>query len=196
MKIGIMGASFDPPHKAHIAIASAAFEALDLDKIIFVPAFSAPLKQNPHHAPFEARLHMLELALENFPHPYEISQFEKEKGGVSYSIDTAAEISRKNPEAELYWIIGTDQLLQLHKWKDIETLGKIVSFAVFSRPGFAFNIPETLPSNMRISEIPFAPMGISSSQIRSSFKYPQMRLDLTDAKVLNYIKENKLYNHV
>ena len=194
MKIGILGASFDPPHRAHIVVAAAAFDALGLDKIIFVPAFSAPLKSVPHSVSFGDRLAMLKLALMDFPHPFEISETEKARGNVSYSIDTAKEIAQSNPTAELFWIIGADQLQQLHKWRDPEGLAKILSFAVFPRPEYPFEVPESLPQNLRIVKVPFAEMTVSSSQIRNALKNGQMCLDLLDTKVLNYIREKKLYS--
>ena len=195
MRIGIFGASFDPPHKAHIALAAAAYEALKLDSIVFVPAFSAPLKSAPHAAAFEDRLAMLQLALADFPHAFEISQTEKMRGGLSYSIDTAKEIAQANPAADIFWIIGADQLQQLHKWRDTEALAQLLTFAVFARAGLPLETSAELPQSLRIVKIPFDEINISSSQIRNELKNGQMCLDLPNAKVLDYIKASNLYNY-
>ncbi len=195
MKIGILGASFDPPHKAHFAIASAAVEFLGLDKILFIPAFVSPLKKQNHEASFEDRFAMLGLALSEFKYEFEISDLEKSRGGLSYSVDTAKALHKQYPLAELFWLIGTDQLVQLDKWKDIDELSKLVKFACFKRPNYEFKIPETLKKQTQILNIPFAQIDLSSSDLREAFRKSENCLDLIDAKVINYIKENKLYNN-
>lgn len=195
MKIGVMGASFDPPHKAHIAIAAAAADFLRLDSVIFVPAFCAPLKDHAHFANFEDRCKMLELALEGFAYPYEISRIEAQRGGLSYSVDTAAEIKKNNPQAELFWILGSDQVRQLHKWKDIKKLSEIVSFVCFKRTNYPFEKNEELPLSVKILQSPFEAQDVSSSKIRAELKNPQKHLDLMGAKVLDYIRKNNIYKY-
>ena len=191
-KIGIMGGSFDPPHKAHLQIAEAALDFLKLDRIVFVPAFAAPLKPLPHSASFADRLAMLKLALKKFRKKWEICEIERERGGVSYSVDTAEFLAEKNPGARMFWIIGTDQLACLHKWREIERLSKIVEFAVLQRGGAAAE-NENVAGFAKIARVPFEPADISSTQIRQMAKNGENVADFVDADVLNYIKENNLY---
>lgn len=193
-KIGIMGGSFDPPHKTHIAAAERAREFLDLDEIFFVPAYSAPLKASPHEAPFEHRLKMLEIALKNFPGKYRIFDVEFKRGGASYSVDTARFFADMFKGGEFFWIIGADQLLQLDKWREIESLSKIVKFACLKRAGFNFAPPDGLPKSVRILEVPFAETPDSSTSARLTIKNGAKNLDFIDEGVLNYIRENKLYS--
>ena len=195
MKIGIMGASFDPPHRAHLAVAEAARAFLGLDRVVFVPAFSAPLKARAHAAGFEDRLAMLRLALLKFPAPHEISTLERDRGGTSYSVDTARALAAANPGAELFWIIGADQLLQLHKWREVRELSGIVTFAALGRPGYPFGVPPEAAGFARVVRIPSEEEDVSSTKIRASLENMELPLDLVDAEVLNYIRENKLYNH-
>ena len=192
LKIGIMGGSFDPPHKAHLEIANAACEALGLYEIFFIPAFTAPLKPNPHIASFDDRLEMLKIALKKFGKKYRILEIEKERGGISYSVDTVKLLRGKIKDAQFFWIIGTDQLLSLHKWHNIEELAKLASFAVAKRGNEKME-NHNLPHYAKIEVVPFEPMEVSSTEIRENLKKGNFENDFVDENVLNYIKEKKLY---
>lgn len=192
LKIGIMGGSFDPPHKAHLEIANAACEALGLDEIFFIPAFSAPLKPNPHIASFDDRLEMLKISLKKFGKKYRILEIEKERGGISYSVDTVKFLIEKIKDAQFFWIIGTDQLLSLHKWHNIEELARLASFAVAKRGNEKIE-NHNLPNYAKIEVVPFEPMEVSSTEIRENLKKGNFENDFVDENVLNYIKEKKLY---
>ncbi len=192
LKIGIMGGSFDPPHKAHLEIANAACEALGLYEIFFIPAFTAPLKPNPHIASFDDRLEMLKIALKKFGKKYRILEIEKERGGISYSVDTVKLLREKIKDARFFWIIGTDQLLSLHKWHNIEELAKLASFAVAKRGNEKME-NHNLPNYAKIEVVPFEPMEVSSTEIRENLKKGNFENDFVDENVLNYIKEKKLY---
>lgn len=192
LKIGIMGGSFDPPHKAHLEIANAACEALGLDEIFFIPAFSAPLKPNPHIASFDDRLEMLKISLKKFGKKYRILEIEKERGGISYSVDTVKLLREKIKDARFFWIIGTDQLLSLHKWHNIEELATLASFAVAKRGNEKME-NHNLPNYAKIEVVPFEPMEVSSTEIRENLKKGNFENDFVDENVLNYIKEKKLY---
>lgn len=192
LKIGIMGGSFDPPHKAHLEIANAACEALGLYEIFFIPAFTAPLKPNPHIASFDDRLEMLKIALKKFGKKYRILEIEKERGGISYSVDTVKLLREKIKDARFFWIIGTDQLLSLHKWHNIEELATLASFAVAKRGNEKME-NHNLPNYAKIEVVPFEPMEVSSTEIRENLKKGNFENDFVDENVLNYIKEKKLY---
>lgn len=187
-----MGGSFDPPHKAHLEIANVAYEYLGLDEIFFIPAFSAPLKPNPHIASFEDRLEMLKIALKKFCKNFRILEIEKERGGISYSIDTIKFLKDEFNEAQFFWIIGSDQFLSLHKWHKIDELANLVTFVVAKR-GDGVDVNPELPENVNLKFIPFAPMEISSTYIRKSLKEENFKNDFIDENVLNYIKENRIY---
>ncbi|WP_033161161.1 nicotinate-nucleotide adenylyltransferase [[Mycoplasma] collis] len=129
-KIAIFGGSFNPIHNAHIKIAEYAIKHLKLDKLIFVPTFKSPDKvkdkiAEPHH-----RVKMIELVL--LPKS-EISLFEINRKGISYTIDTIKYFSEKFKDAQLYFLIGSDNLTTLHKWEEIETISKLAKIVVFKR---------------------------------------------------------------
>src|SRR5271156_5618117 len=95
-----------------------AYEQYSLDRLILVPAAQAPLKPNDVSSSAEDRLAMLRAAVE-WDRRFEISDYELKKGGISYTIDSVRHFRELYPQDELYWIVGGDQLPQLHLWKDI-----------------------------------------------------------------------------
>jgi nicotinate-nucleotide adenylyltransferase len=112
MKIGIYGGAFNPIHKGHIKIAKHVIEFLALDKLIFVPSFKGPFKKNIELVSGEDRINMIELVLED---KMEVSPFEINRKGVSYTIDTIKYFKNKYKEDELFLIIGSDNLAKLNK---------------------------------------------------------------------------------
>lgn len=132
MKIGIYGGAFNPVHKGHIKIAKYAIDLLNLDKIIFVPSFKGPFKKDVELVPGKDRIHMLELVLED---KMEVSPFEVNRKGVSYTIETVKYFKNKYKNDELFLIIGSDNLTKLNKWKDIDEIAKLVKIAIFKRGG-------------------------------------------------------------
>ena len=132
-RIGVLGGSFDPVHNAHIALAEAAYRQLGLDEIIFMPARQAALKPSDACASPEQRAKMLEIALESADFPHSISDIETRRRGISYSIDTVRELLALRPDSEIFWIIGSDHLPKLSKWKDIAEFCKLAKFACARR---------------------------------------------------------------
>ena len=121
-RIGILGGSFDPVHNGHIALAEECLHQLKLDKVVFVPAHTSPFKRESGAASCEDRLQMLRLALKK-EEGLELSTYEIDKGGVSYSVETVSHFRKTyGDEAELFFISGADSSKDLSEWKDIEKL--------------------------------------------------------------------------
>lgn len=193
MKVCIFGGTFDPPHIGHLIIAEAIKESENIDRMIFVPAFLPPHKEATEFSSVEDRLKMLKLSLietDNF----ELSNIEIKRGGVSYSIETIREIKEEFEltREEIYFLIGSDSLIEFHNWKNPEKILRESQVIVALRPGFR---PSKI-SQEYLSKIWFSnvlQVEISSSQIRQrvhsglSIKY--LVLD----SVLEYIKEKELY---
>src|SRR5262245_58651421 len=108
MKLGILGGSFNPVHFGHLAMAEAARRAHGLDRVLLVPAAQPPHKREDL-APAEDRLAMVRLAVEG-REGLEASGLELERPGPSFTVDTLAELRRRLPAAELYFIIGADSI--------------------------------------------------------------------------------------
>lgn len=112
MKIGIYGGSFNPIHNGHIKVAETAMKDMNLDKLFFVPAFKSPFKSKVKYAPIEDRIEMINIVK---PENTEVSLFEANRKGVSYTIDTVRHFKLKYPDAELFLIIGSDNVYKLNK---------------------------------------------------------------------------------
>ncbi len=190
--VGILGGSFDPPHKAHIELAKAAFAQCGLNRLLFVPARQAALKTNVACATGRQRAEMLRICAEKLDFDWRIEPFELSREGVSYSIDTARYLAEKYPNADLVWIIGSDHIGKLSAWRDIESLCKIVRFACAGRPRCPLK-DGSLPKNARIDFLDFAPMDVSSTSIRADIAAGNDTRAALDSDVISYIKTNKLY---
>ncbi|MDP6348615.1 MAG: nicotinate (nicotinamide) nucleotide adenylyltransferase [Chloroflexota bacterium] len=131
--IGILGGSFDPIHRGHLAIAADVAEAYALARVLFVPARRSPLRGAPAVAA-EERLRMCELATAYNPR-FEVSGLELERPPPSYTRDTIAEVRNRYPERELTIIVGADLAEELEEWRAIEELLNEVRMVVVERPG-------------------------------------------------------------
>ncbi len=131
-KIGIYGGTFDPIHHGHLILGRQACEELHLDQLIFVPAALSPFKKEPAQADGELRLQMVRAAIAG-QKDFLVDDCELNRPTPSYSIDTVLHIREREPDAELFWLIGADNVDGLDKWHRIDTLKKLVRFVVLDR---------------------------------------------------------------
>lgn len=133
MKTCLFGGSFDPIHMGHITIAQAAQQQCTLDEVVFLPAACSPFKQGKTtFFSDEQRLHMLRLATEDFPWAT-VSELDLQLPPPSWSWRIAEHWHRQHPYAELYWLMGTDQWEQLHRWARFDYLCELLHFVVYHR---------------------------------------------------------------
>jgi nicotinate-nucleotide adenylyltransferase len=191
VKIGFLGGSFDPVHFGHLLAAQDAFEQHHLDRLVLVPAAQAPLKPNEVQSSSEDRLAMLRAAVE-WDHRFEVSDFELRRGGVSYTIDSARHFRALYPYDDLYWVIGGDQLPNLHLWKDITELVRLLEFIFLERPGFPVREHPAIPG-LRLHRCDGHLVAISSTELRDRCRR-NLSLDyFVPHKAIVYIKEHSLY---
>jgi len=187
--IGIFGGSFDPIHIGHLVTTRFVYEQRNLEKIIFIPCNSSPLKPstelvNPGH-----RLKMLKLALEPFPF-FEVSDYEILKGEISYTIDTLLELKKTYERIEL--IIGYDNLLIFDKWHEPDKILDIAKLIVMKRKTDIDS--EVLHKYMNLAYIIDTPsIEISATDVRNRVQNGRSIDYLVPKKVKEYIQENKLY---
>ncbi len=187
MKIGILGGTFNPIHIGHLILAEEAREKLGLDRIIFVPAYLPPHKDNADIAEVRHRYQMLNLAIKKNNY-FSVSDIEIKRDGRSYTIDTIKEFKRAYPDDDLYFIIGSDLLKYLDEWKDLSEIIKMVKFIVATRPGYPL---EKIPNY--IATIPIRAVDISGFEIRKAIKEDKSFRYLVPEVVYKYIFKNKLY---
>ena len=187
MRIGMLGGTFNPIHIGHLILAEELREKLKLDKIIFVPAYLPPHKDNSDIAPAKTRYGMIKLAIKTNRY-FSVSDTEIKRDGRSYTIDTIKEFKNIYPKDELYFIIGSDLLKYLDAWKDLDEIIKMVRFIVATRPGYPL---EKIPSH--ISTLPIRAVDISGFEIRKAIRENKSFRYLVPEAVFKYIVKNKLY---
>ncbi len=187
-RIGVLGGSFDPVHLGHLTIARDARERMGLDRVVFMPAAHAPLKEREPGLAAPLRVELLRAALASEP-GMEVSTLELERGGTSYTIDTARALRRLHPEAELFWIIGADQAARLADWREIGALAELVEFIVLDRPG----VPAPTAGPARLHRLEGHRIEISSSEIRRRILLGLPARHFLPAPVADRIEKDELY---
>lgn len=197
-KIGIIGGTFNPIHLAHIYIAYEAKCQLNLDKVIFMPAGSPPHKKNEDILDAPLRYEMVQEAIKSYE-DFEISNYEIEKEGFSYTYETLEHL--KSKDNKLYFITGADCLMNIEKWKNPDRIFRVSNLVVFNRPGYdkeLLNIQKDeieKKYNTSINFLDIMDLEISSSMIRARIKQGK-RIDFFISKgVLDFIRENNIYNY-
>jgi len=188
-RIGLFGGSFDPVHLGHLLVAQAAVEELSLTRLYFIPAAQSPFKPDNRPAPGAERLRLLRLALAGKA-TCEVDDQEIERGGISYTVDTLRDYTRRFPEAELFYLIGADNVAHLPKWRDAAELARHAEFIAIPRPGQS---AVSFPPPFRGRMLKGFPFGVSSSQIRERIKAGLLIDHLVSPPVAEAIHNNRLY---
>lgn len=196
-KLGIFGGSFNPVHNGHIYLLKSLKEKLGLSKVLVMPSSVPPHKDILEKVPDGKRIDMLKKALAGIE-DVEISLFEIENGGKSYTYFTLEEMKRLYPESEIYFLVGSDMFLSLDSWFNYP---KIMDMAVFCA------VPREKEDRARLKEkqkyfsllgyrtevLDIEPLDISSSLIREKIKSGEKLDGLLPKSVEEYIRDNKLY---
>ncbi|MBL8116009.1 MAG: nicotinate-nucleotide adenylyltransferase [Anaerolineae bacterium] len=195
-RIGILGGTFDPPHVGHLILAEYAADALDLTRVLFVPAADPPHKREEHKTPVEQRIRMLQLAVDGNPR-FSISRVDADRPGPHYSVDMIRLIQAENPGDELYFLMGGDSLNNLPQWYQPDVLIKLCKLAVMARAG-STTLPDmhttVLPELAERLIILDTPMiEISSTQITERLALGKSVRYLVPDSVLAYIQSCHLY---
>ena len=192
MKICLFGGTFDPPHIGHLLIAQTVCEAENFDKILFIPAYTPPHKNNI--TPVKHRIEMVKLAISDNPN-FEYSDADIVRKGVSYTIDTILDIKQKSgfKNDEVYYLIGSDSLIGLKNWKDSKKILKECNVIVAIRPGFRpSDIPHWILQEVHFANIPR--FELSSTKIRSRWVKDLTIRYMVTLPIWEYINKNNLYN--
>lgn len=199
-KTGILGGAFNPVHNGHIHLAKEAISQLKLRRLLVIPTYESPHKATKL-LPFEERAEMCRLAFwgigEGYSHgncAVEISDIERELGGVSYTINTIRELNKRYPDERFYLIIGGDMLFSFTKWYKYESILKESTVCAAARGGDNFaDMLEYANEVGRIKVMPTEVVDISSTEVRERLKNGESVSELIPESVGEYIIENKLY---
>jgi len=188
-----MGGSFDPPHFGHFELAKKALEELDLKRLILLPTGRPPHKNRGGLSAPLHRLAMTQLLKERQP-AFEIDLYDFNKNKACYTYETVLHFSQELglKKQELFFIIGADSLQEFSGWLKPELIIKHCTLACAPRPGVLFSEEELkeLPKHRQLS---MEALDISSTTIRKAVSENRSLEELTFASVIEYIRENDLY---
>jgi nicotinate-nucleotide adenylyltransferase len=215
-KLGILGGTFNPIHIGHLVAAEEVRDRLQLDRVLFIPAYAPPHKDDENIPSAKERMEMVDLAVSGNTF-FEPSDIEMKRGGMSYSIETIEELRRIYPGSKLCFIIGLDAFLEIQTWHRWKELMALCDFAVMSRRGrnfsdlrlldFMANAADVLrgldkgsltqanvqhgAATVHLVTIPL--LDISSTDIRTRVKQGSSIKYLLPEPVEHYIIKKKLY---
>ena len=186
MRLAILGGTFDPIHKAHLAVALEAASHCLLDKVLFVPAAHPPHKSGVTYAAYEHRVRMTERACAGDGR-FEVSRLEQNTS--SYSIDTITKVrAQLGPGDSLLFLIGADAFAEIRTWRRWREVVSAVKFIVATRPGHGYDVPE----GAAIERLETVDLPYSSSAIRRALAAGERPREVPEP-VLTYIYEHHLY---
>lgn len=197
MRIGIYGGSFDPVHNGHINAARNFMEELSLDKIIIVPAYCSPFKKGLAVTPSQHRLNMCNIAFGN-TEGFEVSDVEILREDEGYMSDTVAQIREQYPDAELFLLLGSDQLLIFQKWHAWSKITDEATVAAAARTWDDDAAMEAAAAVLRSygAEVIIVPIDVkelSSSDVREAVRRGDDISAMVPPGVAEYIWDNYLY---
>jgi len=199
MNIGLMGGTFDPVHNGHLIIAEEVRTQLNLAEVLFVPAGQPWLKANSPITDAEHRIQMVRLAIAAKPY-FKLSTMEIERPGPSYTVDTIAELQGQlGVRDELFFILGWENLTELHQWHEPSRLIKMCCLVAVPRVGYPapdLNSLEADIPGLSHSVIPLdtPKIDISASAIRNRVAQGLSIAHLVPEPVERYIRQHRLYS--
>lgn len=204
--IGIYGGTFDPVHYGHLRTALEVKEIFALDEIRLIPC-SQPAHRAAPLTNAEMRFQMLTLAVDGQAGML-IDRRELDREGYSYMVDTLKSLTIENPDQSLLLFIGTDAFKGLAAWHQWQCLFDYAHIVVMTRPGYKHEeLAEFLLSKVTENRAdlerekagylffqPVTQLDISATVIRDKLKSGMNPSFLLPDKVIDYIKQNKLYH--
>ena len=194
MKLCVFQGTFNPIHKAHLAMANFVRDNMEFDMILFVPAYKPPHKEFDDDLA-NHRFEMVKLAIDGEP-AFNISNIEYQNSRFSYTYLTLLELTKRyRIEGKINFIIGSDAFFNLEGWYEAEKLKALAEFLVFPRDK---EIDKKRFLNMQKRGYKFKLLNmefidISYSTLRERIKQSKPVDKLIQPKVLEYIRENELY---
>ncbi|HVW76562.1 MAG TPA: nicotinate (nicotinamide) nucleotide adenylyltransferase [Alloacidobacterium sp.] len=221
MRIAFFGGTFDPPHLGHLAIGRAAADRLSLDRVLFAPVGSQPLKQDASTASFADRVAMVKLAIrEDARFAFSEIDAPRADGKANYTVDTISQLkSELGAQDHLFCLVGADSFQSLPHWYRAAELLFACDFIVAGRPGFSLEQAEYILSplacafaeparragvdsiylrnhagqNTTLYLLPDLHEDISATAVRAALAGPAPNYEALPMPVAEYIRRHHLY---
>jgi len=196
--IGLFGGSFDPIHNGHIYLARQARDTVPLDRVLLIPAHVPPHKTDCKLSDSRHRIKMINLSIENISW-IKTDESEINRGGISYTVDTVSAAAAAHPDSMIYFIIGSDSLIELFTWRNIKKIAQLVTFIVLARDDK--KLPDSIPQldaildevKLRKVVLNIPPHPVSSTMIRNLIRQGKSVANYTPQGVAEYIDRHNLY---
>lgn len=193
-RIGVFGGTFDPLHVGHLVAAQEVMEAMELDRVLLVPAAHPPHKGSKGLTPGAERVRMVREAVADDTR-FDVCDLEVKRGGVSWTVDTLRELRRTHGDDRLYLVLGADQWHTFGTWRDPEEVARLATVVVMTREGVGASkdmglgvAPLPPPAEVAVPRI-----DISSTDIRRRVREGRSIRYLVPEAVRRIIKAEKLY---
>lgn len=199
-ELGIYGGTFNPPHNGHVSAAYKFYDILHLDKLIIMPTFIPPHKSSECDDSPESRIEMCRIAFEDTARNIEVSDYEIQRKGLSYTYLTLQHFANQN--THLTFLVGTDMFLTLDSWKSPEIIFSLARIALIRRERRTYVTDVEVSSKIReyvrnygadIVEITSMPVEVRSTDVRETFRAGTTSGSALPQGVRDYIIENNLY---
>lgn len=203
----LYGGTFNPIHFGHIIPLQSLVELIKPNKLIYIPCHIPPHKTAPSISS-QTRLEMTRLAIEEsqFVCPVEVSDFELEQKGKSYTALTLSHFRELYPEESIAFVIGTDSLLSLNTWYEWEDIVESTTLYVLTRPGYVLEeqaLPTAISSKIGDTihlvsniKVDLASTDLRMALAREANQLPDKQEPLSQmipTCVLNFIERHQLY---
>ncbi|HEY75506.1 MAG TPA: nicotinate-nucleotide adenylyltransferase [Thermoflexia bacterium] len=196
MRLGVLGGTFDPPHYGHLHLAQVALDQLSLDRVLFVPAGQPPHKPDQPITPALHREAMVSLAIAD-DERFILSRADLDRPGPHYTADLLAILRRAYPEADLYFLMGSDSLAQFLTWHDPARIAAQAKLAVLPRPGWEADLEaleKAIPGiRDRIVWLEGSMMDVAGTEIRRRIAEGWPISGMVPPAVETYIRRHHLY---
>lgn len=195
-KVGIMGGTFNPIHNGHLLLAKAAYEALQLDKVLFMPSGKSYMKNRVLCS--DKRVAMIRDAITPYPY-FELSTIEVERAGNTYTYETLDTLKKQHPDTHYYFIMGADSLFHMETWKEPDTIFRLSTLVCAVRDEYDHSALEAKREalierwNADIVLLDIPQIKISSSDIRNRVQNKLPISGLVPDSVAMYIQQEHLY---
>jgi len=189
VRLGIFGGTFDPPHVGHLLAASDAIEHLGLDRLIFVPAATQPLKAGRPAVAGSDRLAMVRLTAGD-DRRLDVDSVELDREGLSYTVDTLTEFGRRFPSDERFFLVGTDVLSSFAKWREPHTVLELATLAVVTRRPES-GCGEERSMARELDDVRGVPAALREALVRRALPVPTRRIDVSSTEIRDRVQQGR-----